>query len=239
MNHQESFSAEHFQNRTVKDMLPDEQPREKLVRYGAESLSDAELLSILLRTGTRKLNVVDTARVLLNKFDGLHNLFRKNWKALRVIPGIADVKAITLEASFEIARRIQVAAPGDYPQITSPQEAAAFFGPKLRHLNHEVFLVAFLTPTKHLTGTQKISSGGQTSTIVEPAAVMREAILNDASSIILAHNHPSGNAKASTADLHLTKRLIECGKLLGIPIDDHLIIAGYKYVSLREEGIFN
>lgn len=238
MKAQESFSAENFHNRTVKDMLPDEQPREKLIRYGSESLSDAELLSILIRTGTKKLNVIETARALLTHFDGLHKLSRKDWKSLKAIPGIANVKAITLEAAFEIGRRIQSASNGSDPQITSPTEAAAYFGPKLRHLNHEVFLVGFLTPSKHLTGSRKISSGGQTATIVEPAAVMREAILSDAASVILAHNHPSGNAKASTADIHLTKRLIECGKLLGIPVDDHLIIAGYEYVSLREEGLF-
>lgn len=239
MKNEESFSVEQYHSRTVKDMLPDEQPREKLVRYGAESLSDAELLAILLRTGTKKLNVIDTARALLGHFDGLHKLLRQEWKSLQVIPGIARVKAITLEAAFELGRRLQVAGPGDEVQITSPDSVNAYFGPRLRHLTKEVFIVAFLNPKKVLTGYHKISSGGQTSTIVEPAEVMKQAILNDAHSVILLHNHPSGNNKASTADIQLTKRLAECGKLLGITVEDHVIIAGYEWISLKNEKIFN
>ncbi|MTI89549.1 MAG: JAB domain-containing protein [Balneolaceae bacterium] len=238
MSERESFSVEQYHNRTVKEMQPDEQPREKLMRYGAESLSDAELLAILLRTGTKKLNVIETSRALLNQFDGLHNLVRKNWKSLKVIPGIANVKAITLEAAFELARRIQVAGMGEEVQITSPEDVNAYFGPKLRHLTKETFIVAFLNPNKILTGSHNISSGGQTSTIVEPAEVMRQAVLNEANSIILIHNHPSGNNKASSADIQLTKRLAKCGKLFGIPVDDHVIIAGYKFVSLRSEKLF-
>lgn len=238
MAEQESFSIEHFHNRTVKDMQPDEQPREKLMRYGADSLSDYELLAILIRTGTKKLNVIETAKALLTQFDGLHNLVRKDWKSLKVIPGIASVKAITLEAAFELARRIQVANLGEEIRITSPEDVNAYFAPKLRHLTKETFLVAFLNNAKILTGFQKISDGGKTATIVDPAEVMRQAVLNEANSIILIHNHPSGNDKASTADIQLTKRLAECGKLLSIPVDDHVIVAGYKFVSLRSEGLF-
>ena len=238
MTHSESFSVEHFQRRSVKDMQPDEQPREKLMQYGADSLSDSELLAILIRTGTKKLNVIETARALLDHFDGLRNLVRKDWQSLKVIPGIANVKAITLEAAFELARRIQVADLGDEIQITSPEDVNAFFGPKIRHLTRETFMVGFLNNAKLLTGYHTISSGGKTATIVDPSEVMRQAVLHEASSILLLHNHPSGNTKASTADIQLTKRLAECGKLLGIPIDDHVIIAGYQFVSLRSEGLF-
>ncbi len=239
MSSPESFSSEEFLNRTVKDMRPDEQPREKLMQYGAETLSDAELLAILLRTGTKKLNVIEASRALLDHFGGLHHLIRRDWKELKVIPGIAKVKAITLEAAFELARRIQVAGLGEEIQITSPDEAVAYFGPKLRHLTKEVFLVAFLNNKKVMTGFHQISSGGSNATIVEPAEVLRQAVLNQANSIILFHNHPSGNARASTADIQLTKRIADAGKLLGIPVDDHIIIAGYEFVSLRSEGVFN
>lgn len=235
----ETFSADDFLNRSVKDMRPDEQPREKLMRYGAGSLSDSELLAILLRTGTQKLNVIDTSRALLDHFGGLHSLIKKQWNELGVIPGIAKVKAITLEAAFELARRIQVAGLGKEIQITSPEDASAFFGPKLRHLTKEVFIVAFLNNKKVMTGFHQISSGGSNATIVEPAEVLRQAILNQAYSIILLHNHPSGRAEASTADINLTKRISESGKLLGIPVDDHIIIAGYEFVSLRAERLFN
>jgi DNA repair protein RadC len=129
----ESFSHEDFNNRTVKEMLPDEQPREKLQHYGAASLSDAELIAILLRTGTKKLNVINTSRALLAHFGGLHALIKSDWKELGVIPGIAKVKAITLEASFELARRLQVAGLGEEIQLNSPDAVSAYFGPKIRH----------------------------------------------------------------------------------------------------------
>lgn len=234
----ETFSADDFLNRSVKDMRPDDQPREKLMKYGAGSLSDSELLAILLRTGTKKMNVIETSRALLDHFGGLHSLIKRQWKELGVIPGIASVKAITLEASFELARRIQVAGLGEEIQITSPDSASAFFGPKLRHLTKEVFIVAFLNNKKVMTGFQQISSGGSNATIVEPAEVLRQAILNQANSIILLHNHPSGNTRPSTADINLTKRIAESGKLLGIPVDDHIIIAGYDFTSLRSEMLF-
>lgn len=235
----ESFSHEDFYNRTVKEMLPDEQPREKMLNYGASSLSDAELIAILLRTGTQKMNVIETSRALLAHFGGLHSLIKSDWKELSVIPGIAKVKAITLEAAFELARRIQVAGLGEEIQLTSPESVSAFFGPKIRHLNNEVFYVAFLNNKKVLTGFHQVSSGGSNATIVEPAEVIRQAVLNKANSIILVHNHPSGVCKASSADINLTKRIAESGKLLGIPVDDHVIIAGYEYVSLRGERLFN
>lgn len=234
---EESFSVEGFHNRSVKDMQPDEQPREKLMRYGAESLSDAELLAILIRTGTKKLNVIETARALLDHFNGLQQLVRKDWQSLKVIPGIAKVKAITLEAAFELARRMQVAELGQEVKISSPEDVNAYFAPKLRHLTKETFVVAFLDNTKKLTGFRKISSGGKTATIVDVAEVMRQAVLHEAHSIVVVHNHPSGHNKASTADIQLTKRLVECGKLFGIPIEDHVIVAGHNFVSLRSNGV--
>lgn len=237
MSDQESFEASRYLKRTVKEMSPDEQPREKLTSYGADSLSDAELLAILLRTGSPSMNVVQTARALLDHFGGLRILARKNWQELKVIPGIARVKALTLEAVFELSRRIQVAGLGEQIQVTSPEDAVAYFAPKMRDLTKEVFMVAFLNNAKIVTGYKKISSGGSTATIVDPSEVMRQAVINQANSILLLHNHPSGRAKESKADIQLTKRLAKAGTLLGIPIDDHLIIAGDSYTSFREKRL--
>ena len=237
MSDQERFDTTPYRNRTVKEMQPDRQPREKLMRYGGESLSNAELLAILLRTGSRKMNVIRMAQTLLDHFGGLRRLARRNWQELKVIPGIADVKALTLEAVFELSRRIQVASLGEQIQVTSPQDAVAYFGPKLRDLTKEVFLVAFLNNAKIVTGYRKISSGGSTATIVDPAEVMRQAVMNEANSILLLHNHPSGNSNESKADIQLTKRIAEAGKLLGVPVDDHLIIAGDSYVSFKAKGL--
>src|SRR5690625_2181858 len=180
--------------RTVREMRPDEQPREKLRHYGAESLSDSELLAIILRTGSREMNVLETSAHLLNHFGGLRNLARRGWQELKVIqlrnlarrgwqelkviPGIAGVKAITLVALFELSRRIQIASLGNELTIRSPEDAAAYFAPRLRDLNNEVFMVAFLNNAKKLTGYHKISSGGATATIVDIAEVMRQAVLN-------------------------------------------------------------
>lgn len=239
MADQEQFEADKFFNRTVKEMSPDEQPREKLTKYGAESLSDAELLAILLRTGSRKMNVVQMAQALLDHFEGLRYMARKEWKDLEVIPGMGKVKSMILEAVFELSRRIQVASLGDQIQVTTPEDAVAYFGPKLRDLTKEVFMVAFLNSAKTVVGYKKVSSGGATATIVDPSEVMRQAVMNEANSILLLHNHPSGNNNESKADVQLTERIAKSGKILGIPVDDHIIIAGDSYTSLRSKGLIN
>lgn len=239
MSDREQFESGEFFRRTVKEMNPDEQPREKLMNYGSESLSDAELLAILLRTGSQKMNVIQMAKALLDYFDGIRYLARKDWQDLKIIPGMGNVKSLTLEAVFELSRRIQVARLGEQVQITSPEDAIAYFGPKLRDLTKEVFLVAFLNNAKIVTGYKKISSGGATATIVDPAEVMRQAVMNEANSILLLHNHPSGQNKESKADIQLTNRIAKSGKLLGIPVDDHLIVAGDSYTSFRAKGLLN
>jgi DNA repair protein RadC len=237
MTNTETFEANHFLKRTVKELHPDEQPREKLANHGGESLSDAELLAILLRTGSQQMNVIQTAQALLDHFGGLRYLARKGWQDLKVIPGMGKVKSLTLEAVFELARRIEVAELGEQVRIASPEDAAAYFGPKLRDLTKEVFIVAFLNNAKLLEGYKKISSGGSTATIVDPAEVIRQAVINECNSIVLVHNHPSGSRKESRADIRLTKRLSKAGKLLGIPVDDHIIIAGDKFTSLKSKGV--
>lgn len=233
----EEFDAERYKGRTVREMHPEEQPREKLLKYGPESLSSAELLAILLRTGSKGMNVVETSRALLDRFQGLRNLSKQDWQSLKVIPGIAKVKALTLEAVFELTRRIQMESLGDEITISTPDMAAAYFMPRLRDLKHEEFYVAFLNNSKVLTGYKKISSGGSTATVVEPAEVVRQAIMNQANSMLLVHNHPSGYLKASQADIHLTERLRDAGDLIGIPVVDHIIIAGDGYISFRNRNI--
>ncbi|MDI6402058.1 DNA repair protein RadC [Balneolaceae bacterium ANBcel3] len=233
-----SSTANGLQVRMVRDLARDELPRERLTRFGAESLTDSELLSILLRTGSRKMNVIDTCRNLLDHFGGLHKLVRKSWKEIRVIDGIADVKAITLEAAFELSRRLQARGNnGETISFRSPEDVAAYFGPRLRDLQTEQFMVAFLNASKKVTGHHVISKGGRTATIVDPAEVMRQAIMNESNSIIVVHNHPSGNRKASQADISLTKKLMKAAEMLDITVDDHVIIAGYDYLSLRQEGL--
>lgn len=223
----------------VCEMQADEKPREKLMRHGAASLSDSELLAILVRTGTRRHNVIDLSRLIMDRSGGLRGLIRRSWLELSQEPGIAAAKAVTLEAAFELARRIQQTPLGERPKIRCPQDAAAFFAPLLRDLKKEVFMVGFLNHSKHLTGSRRISEGGMTATVVDPAEVMRQAILHHASSIVVAHNHPSGSTDESHADRLLTRRIAEAGMLLGIPLNDHIIIAGDAYASFREKGFLS
>jgi DNA repair protein RadC len=223
--------------RVVKDMPPDEQPREKLQAHGPETLSNSELLAILLRTGTSRMNVIDTARSIIDLCGGLHGLARKNQKELCRVNGIGSVKAITILAALELGRRLQSASVQEKIFFRSPDDVYAYFGPKMRDFRKEVFVVAFMNAAKRLIGYEKTSIGGMTATIVDPSEVMRQAILNEAHSVVLLHNHPSGNAAASQADIQLTKRLYEAGRLLGVAVEDHVIIAGYEYVSLRSKGL--
>jgi DNA repair protein RadC len=223
--------------RVVKDMSPDDQPREKLLRHGAEVLSNAELLAILLRTGTTKMNVIDTARSVLDVSGGLHNLARKEHRDLCRVNGIGAVKAVTILAALELGRRLQSAGLDEKVFFRSPDDVYAYFGPKMRDLRKEVFIIAFMNAAKKMIGYERMSIGGQTATIVDPSEAMRQAILNDAHSVVLLHNHPSGNAAASQADIQLTKRLYEAGRILGVYVEDHIIVAGYEYVSLRSKGL--
>ena len=217
-------------------MDPSDQPREKLMQHGSDILSDAELLAILLRTGSRRMNVIDTSRQLLDRFGGLGSLIRRSWQEMCELDGIGTVKAVTLEAAFEINRRISRGSDKSRIVMRAPEQVVGFFGPMLRDLKREVFIVTFLSAAKTMTGYRKISEGGATATIVEPSEVMRQAILNDAQSIIVLHNHPSGNTNPSRADIALTRRLTESGRLLGIKLDDHIIIAGDRYTSMKIDG---
>lgn len=222
--------------RSVQEMPIDEQPRERLQRYGAESLSEAELIAIILRTGIQGQNAVETARQMIRTAGSLHQLSRMRWQDMRGVPGVASVKALTLEAVFELGRRVASAPQGERFTIRCPEDVYAHFGPRLRDERVEVFTVAFLNAAKVLIGHKMISRGGTTSTIVEPGEVFRQAMIHDAHSIIVMHNHPSGNLRPSDADIQLTRRLIEAGKLVGIALEDHLIIAGHQFVSLRSNG---
>lgn len=220
----------------IREMPSDEQPREKLIRLGAGSLSNGELMAILLRTGTRKMNVLDLSRHLNVRFGGLREMIRSTWLELSAVPGMGPVKAVTLEAAFELARRIQISSIGDRPRISCPEDAAAYFAPFLRDLKREVFMVAFLNHSKYLTSGRRISEGGVSATVVDPAEVIRLAILHQASSFLIAHNHPSGSLQESHADVQLTNRITRAGRMLGIPLEDHIIIAGDGYMSFREKG---
>jgi len=224
---------------TVKELPPDDRPREKLLLRGAQSLSDAELVAILLRTGKKGNSVLEIARELINSEGNLAMLATKTVDSLQKISGIGKDKAATLAAAFELSRRI-LSQPKwlSNKKITSPQDIAEIFIPILRDDNKEKFIVVCLNSANKIIKHETISIGNLNSSVVHPREVFKVAIDNSSASIILIHNHPSGNPEPSNEDIRITKKIVETGKIMEIPVFDHLIIAGETYTSFVEKRLF-
>lgn len=228
---------------SVKDWHPAEQPRERLVEYGPGALSDAELLAILLRTGTKGKDVVQVSRELLHAFgdndsgDFLVDVVGRDLKELQNIDGIGPTKAITLAAAFELGNRVVARAFADRSAIKGPKDVARMFIPRMRALRKEQFHVVILNTAGQVIRTELVSEGTLNSSLVHPREVYRTAIIESAASIIGLHNHPSGNPEPSREDIAITKQLVDAGRILGIPFRDHIIIAGEEFVSLMDRGV--
>lgn len=222
----------------VKDLPIDDRPREKLLLRGAQNLTDAELLAILLRTGTKGKSVIAIAQEIISKEDNLAKLAVKSTSELVKIQGIGKDKAATLLAAFEISRRI-LSQGKWYSQkkITSPKDVAEIFIPLLRDELKEQFIVVCLNSANKIIKYEKISVGNLNSSIVHPREVFKAAIENNSASIILIHNHPSENPEPSNEDISITKKLVEAGKIMDILIFDHIIIAGSSFTSFIERRL--
>lgn len=222
----------------ISSWAADDQPREKLIHKGRLAVSHAELIAILLRTGTREETAIDLARKILALVgNDLEALGRIPLPELTAIKGIGKTKAITLLAALELGRRRSIATPAEKTKITSSMEAFGILGPLLCDQPHELFYCLPLNRSNQPMEPYQVSSGGISETLVDPRMVFNKAIQRGASSIIVAHNHPSGNLNPSEADLTLTKRLIECGKILNIRIIDHIIIGHSRYLSFGDEDL--
>lgn len=222
----------------VKDLPVDDRPREKLLLRGPQSLSDAELLAILLRTGTKGKSVINIAQGIINKENNLAQLASKTSSDLIKNNGIGKDKAATLLAAFEISRRILFQTKWfSQKRITSPSDVAEIFIPILRDEVKEQFLVVCLSSANKIIRFEKISVGNLNSSIVHPREIFKAAIENNSASIILIHNHPSENPDPSNEDIAITKKLVEAGKIMDIPIFDHIIIAGNSYTSFVERRL--
>ena len=224
---------------TVKELPLDDRPREKLLLRGAQSLSDAELVAILLRTGKKGKSVIEIARELINSEGNLAMLATKTVDSLQKISGIGKDKAAALAAAFELSRRI-LSQPKwlSNKKITSPQDVAEIFIPILRDDNKEKFIVVCLNSANKIIKHEIISVGNLNSSVVHPREIFKVAIDNSSASIILIHNHPSGNPEPSNEDIRITKKIVETGKIMDIPVFDHLIIAGETYTCLVEKRLF-
>lgn len=225
----------------LKDRPADEQPREKLLAHGAARLSDAELLGLVFGSGTRvggkSVSAVELGSLLLKQYGSLARLARRDPAQLTRTPGVGPAKAAQLAAVFEIGRRVEAAPPEARVQVRSPADVAAAYGPRLRDLPREVFVVLHLNTANVVTAEYTLTTGGLAASIVEPRHVFERAILEHAASVVCLHNHPSGNPEPSREDVAITKQLCEAGRVLGIPVHDHLIIAGRGFTSLAERGL--
>jgi DNA repair protein RadC len=221
----------------IKDWPTDERPREKLLRRGAHALSDAELLAILIRSGTGTQTALDIAKNILTEERTLRRIAGKTAPELMRSEGIGVAKAVELLAAFEIGRRIQGTREEEKIIIRAPEDVARLMLPKLRDLAHEAFFVLVLDSKNGLKREERVSSGTLNASLVHPREVFKIAIDYVAASIIVVHNHPSGNKEPSREDIDITRQLAEAGKVVGIPLHDHVIVAGDEFTSFAERGL--
>ena len=214
-----------------------ERPRERMIRLGPQALSDSELVAILLRTGMKGKSAMDISRSLLIHSRSLRELSRMTPSDLTRMEGIGEAKAAELLAAVEIGRRVQASSDEERPVLRSPDDAARRLIPYLRDREKESFVVLVLDAQNALRNLSEVSSGTLNASLVHPREVFKVAIKNSAAAILVAHNHPSGNPEPSSEDIEITRQLVESGRILGIPLHDHLIIAGNTFTSLAERGL--
>lgn len=225
------------ENFKLTDLPKNERPREKLLRYGAETLSNGELLAIILRTGSKSENILSLCNRILCQCGGINGLLNSEFEGLQSLKGIGEAKATQLIALSELSKRFKTFKSGSDVKITQPQNAADYVMEDMRYLKKEYLKLIMLNTKNIVISIKDISVGSLNSSIVHPREVFIEAIKNSSASIIICHNHPSGDPTPSNEDINITSRLKECGKLLGIEVLDHIIIGDGTYISLKEKGV--
>ena len=216
----------------------EDRPREKLMLKGKHTLSNAELISILIGTGNAGESAVDLARRILSQVNNnLADLGKMNLAELKKFKGIGEAKAIAIIAAIELGRRRKDARGPKQEKVTSSREAVELMQPLLGDLLHEEFWVIFLNRANCIIGKQQISIGGMSGTVADPRLIFKAALDYKAVSIILSHNHPSGNNQPSAADIQLTKNISEAGKVLEINVLDHIIVTQHGFYSFADEGL--
>lgn len=222
--------------RTMRDLAGDERPRERLLERGAETLSDSELIAIILRSGVPGENVVDMARGLLDTFGGIDGILRAGPKAIQRAKGLGPAKAAQLAAAIELGRRAQGLRMTERPDLRSPEKVMDLLGGRLVGARREdLYCLALDTKGRLLGGLNPVISGTANSLSLRPAELFREAVILDAPSVILVHNHPSGDPRPSPQDIATTRAFIAAGKLLDITVEDHVVIGTNTFVSMRRE----
>ena len=222
---------------SMKELPLSMRPREKLLAHGPAALADAELLALQLGSGRRGQTAVEVAREMLASYGSLAGVAARDLAELARRPGVGRAKAARLASAFELTRRLRARTPGARIVLGSPAEVHAAFGPLMEDLQREVFRIALLDAQNTLLRDLIISEGTLSASLVHPREVFKPALLEPAVSIILLHNHPSGDPTPSKEDVKLTRQLAECARLLELRIHDHVVIGQGRYVSLAERGI--
>ncbi len=231
--------VQYTDTRRILSWAEEDRPREKLLLKGKAALSDAELVAILIGSGTRDLSAVDLAKIILQKANNnLNELAKLSVKDLMKIKGIGEAKAISIVSALELGRRRKESEVISKPKITCSKDAYEQIKPYLLDLPHEEFWILLLDRANKVIRPLQISQGGVSGTVADTKLIFKQAIEHLASAIILVHNHPSGNLTPSQADKDLTKKLKESGILLEIPVLDHLIFTNESYFSFADEGLF-
>jgi len=214
-----------------------DRPRERLYWNGPTALADAELLALQLGSGRRGKNAVEVAREMLAAYGSLADVAGRELAELARMPGVGRAKAARLVSAFELTRRLRARTPGARILLSSPAEVYAAFGPLMEDLSREVFRVALLDAKNGLVRDLVVSEGTLSASLVHPREVFKPALLEAAASVVLLHNHPSGDPTPSPEDIRLTRQLCECARLLDLRVHDHVIIGRGRFVSLAERGI--
>jgi DNA repair protein RadC len=219
----------------IQDIPEEERPRERLIRNGPESLSNAELLGVILRTGSNKENVVSLSSRILSEYS-IKQLSLANVSRLMQVHGVGKAKAAQIAAVFELSRRLETFVEEPKRKICSPKDVYTLMYPKMREQKKEKFITLCLDTKNQILREEVISTGSLNASIVHPREVFKSALMESSASVIMIHNHPSGDPSPSREDIMVTEKLVEGGKLLGIDVLDHIIIGDGRYVSLKDEG---
>jgi DNA repair protein RadC len=229
--------VEEYKKLNIKDWAVEDRPREKLMANGSRSLSDAELIAILIGSGNQKETAVELSRRILSSVENnLNELGAKGIGYLKKFNGVGEAKAITIIAALELGKRRKEAGLANRDKITASKDVAEIFQPLLTDLPHEEFWVLLLNRGNKIIDKQMVSQGGISGTVIDVRLILKMAVEKLASSIILCHNHPSGTLEPSDADRKITDKLKRAGELMDIPVLDHVIIGGNKYYSFADEG---
>jgi DNA repair protein RadC len=221
----------------MREIALDDRPRERLVQVGERSLATAELLAIILRTGTGGENVVRLAERVLAALGGLSGLARASMTEMQAVRGVGRVKAIEIKAALELGRRLMVSAPEERSRITSPADAANLLMSEMGYLEQEHLRVILLDTRNRVLATPTIYVGSLNTSVIRVAELFRPAIKENAAALIVAHNHPSGDPAPSPEDIRVTRQIRQAGELLDIDVLDHVVIARQGYISLKERGL--